>query len=318
MNNNGNEYAGYSNIYENSASESYNTPTRAAALPLRGYIGGNNGESIFSAFSGDSVHKDSDIGQYAAGSSTSGKRPIYSGYSRPTRVTENYPEGSADSGIQGYQDSSGASSYSESDHIYAPYSPGGLTSEYSFGKQKNDPLNLKGGNKYNGVYSIPTETRYTRGNTGHVSYNRDVPSFVLGNSGQGSHFSKAPGTYSSAKPSKYGYKSLSNSRYAPNSGVTYNTRERDGYYMPYSKGSGKVILIKNNNPSYTGRVYSDESFYAGSNGGYRSKSSFANGYSAPLNFDGYTGSNSYDDGPAILRRYRTTSGPMFLQKPIYS
>lgn len=318
VNNNGNEYAGYSNIYENSASESYNTPTRSASIPLKGYIGGNNGESIFNAFSSDSVHKDSDIGQYAASSSSSSKKiPAYSGYSRPTRITENYPEGSVDSGVQGYQDSSSASSYSESDHIYAPYSPSGLTSEYSFGKQKNDPLNLKGGNKYNGVYSIPSDTRYTRGNTGHVSYNRDIPSFMSGSSGQGSLFSKIHGTYSSGKPSKYNYKYLSNSRYTPTTnGVTY-TRERDGYYMPYSKGSGKVILIKNNSPSYTGRVYSDESLYAGSNGGYRSKSGFANGYPASLNFDGYTGSSSYDDGPAILRRYRTSNGPMFLQKSIY-
>lgn len=317
VNNNGNEYAGYSNIYENSASESYtNTPTRAASLPLRGYIGGNNGDSIFNAFSTDSVHKDSDISQYAASSSSSSSKriPAYSGYSKPTRVTENYPEGSADSSVQGYQDSSGASSYSESDHIYTSYSPGGLTSEYSFGKQKNDPLNLKGGNKYNGVYSILSGTRYTRGNTGHVSYNRDIPSFMSGS--PGSHFSKAPGTYSSGKLSKYGYKNLSNSRYAPTSGVTY-TRDRDGYYMPYSKGSGKIILIKNNSPSYMGRVYSDEPLYASSNGGYKSKSGFANGYPASLNFDGYTGSSSYDDGPTILRRYRTSNGPMFLQKSIY-
>lgn len=315
MNNNGNEYAGYSSTYENSASESYNTPSRATALPLRGYIGGNNGKSLFNAYSSDSVHKDSDI-QYAASSSTSSKRiPAYTGYSRPTRVSENYPEGSADSGVQGY-DSSDASSYSqESDPIYAPYSPGGLTSEYSFGKQKNDPLNLKGGNKYTGVYSIPSETRFTRGNAGHVSYNRDVPSFMSGSSVQSSHFSKVHGTYSSGKPSKYGYKFLS--RYLPNSGVTYMSRERDGYYMPYGKGNGKVILIKNNSPSYTGRVYSDEPIYAGSNGGYRSKSGFANGYSASPNFDGYIGSSSYDDSPTILRRYRT-SGPMFLQKSIYS
>lgn len=41
------KYAGYSSTYENSASESYNTPSRATALPLRGYIGGNNGKSLF-------------------------------------------------------------------------------------------------------------------------------------------------------------------------------------------------------------------------------------------------------------------------------
>lgn len=312
-NDHGNEYAGYSNTYENTASESYNIPTRATAVPLRGYIGGNNnGESTFNAYSGDSAQKESEFAQYAATSSSNKRIPAYPGYARPTRVSENYPEGSVNSGVQGYHgSSSGSSSYSASDHIYAPYSPDGLTSEYSFGKQKNDPLNLKGGNKYSGVFSIPSETRYTRGNAGHVSYNRDIPSFMSASSGLDGHFSKAHGAiYSSGKPSKYSYKY--SSRYAPNSGVTYMSRERDGYYVPYGKGSGKVIVIKDNNPSYTGRVYSDEPLYAGSNG-YKSKNGFASGYSASPNFDGYTG--SYDDGPTILRRYR--SGPVFLQKPIY-
>ncbi|XP_077261848.1 uncharacterized protein LOC143897237 [Temnothorax americanus] len=320
-NDHGNEYAGYSNTYENSASESYNTPTRATSnTPLRGYIGGNNnGESAFSAYTSDLVHKDSDFGQYAASSTSSGKRiPAYSGY-RPTRISDNYPEGSTDSGVQGYLGSSGSSSYSESaDQIYAPYSSSGLTSEYSFGKLKNDPLNLKGGNKYSGIFSIPSETRYTRGSAGHVSYNRDIPSFMSTSSGQsflGSNFPKTHGIYSSGKPSKYGYKYLS--RYAPNSGVTYLPRERDGYYMPVGKGSGKVIIIKDSSPSYTGRVYSDDPLYAASSvSGYRSKSGFANGFSASPNFEGYIGSSTYDDNPAIVGRYRT-SGPMFLQKSIY-
>lgn len=309
-NDHGNEYAGYSNIYENSASESYTIPTRAA-IPLRGYNANNNAESTYNAYSSDSIQKDSDFGQYAASSSNSKRIPAYPGYSRPTRVSENYPEGSADSGIQGYHGSSGSSSYSESDHIYAPYSSGGLTGEYSFGKQKNDPLNLKGGNKY--IYSIPSEMRYTRGNAAHMSYNHDVPSFISGSSVLNSPFSKAPGIYSSTKPSKYKYLS----RYAPNNGVTYLSRDRDGYYMPYNKGSGKVIIIKDNSPSYTGRVYSDEPAYAASN--YRSKSSFANGYSTSPNFDGYTGSRSYDDSydPTIPRRYRPSGGHMFVQKSIY-
>ncbi|XP_012537764.1 probable ATP-dependent RNA helicase ddx17 [Monomorium pharaonis] len=309
-NDHGNEYAGYANIYGNSASESNTTPNRATST-LRGYIGANNnGESTFNAYSSDSINKDSDFGQYAAASSSSSKKiPAYLGFSRPTRVPDNYPEGSADNGSQGYRGS-------ESDHIYAPYSSGGLTSEYLFGKQKNDPLNLKGGNKYSGVYSIPSETRYTRGNTGHVIYNRDVPSFVLGGSRLSSLFSKAPGIYSSTKSNKYGSKYLS--RYAPNSEVTYVSRERDNYYMPYGKGGRKVIVIKDNNPSYTGRVYSDEPLYAGSDSSYiRSKSGFANGYSASPNFDGYTGSSSYDDSSTMIRRYRTSSGPMFI-KPIYA
>lgn len=310
-NDHGNEYAGYSNTYENSASESYTIPTRAS-IALKGYTSANNNrESTYNAYSSDTVHKDSDFGQYAASSTSSSKRiPAYPGYSRPTRVSENYPEGSADSGIQGYHGSSGSSSYSESDHIYAPYSSSGLTSEYSFGKQKNDPLNLKGGNKY--IYSIPSETRYTRGNAAHVSYNHDVPPFMLGGSGLNRYVSKAPAIYSSAKPSKYKYLS----RYAPNSGAAYLSRDRDGYYMPYSKGSGKVIVLKDNSPSYAGRVYSDEPVYAASNGGYRSKIGFANGYSTSSNFDGYTGSHSYDDGPTIPRRYRP-SGHMFVQKAIY-
>ncbi|XP_011703441.1 PREDICTED: probable ATP-dependent RNA helicase ddx17 [Wasmannia auropunctata] len=322
------QYAGYSNTYENSASESYSSPTRTASVPLRGYIGANNnGESTFNAYSSDSVHKDSDFSQYAAassssnsGSSSSKRIPAYPGYSRPTRVSDNYSEGSADSGVQAAYHglSSGASSYSESDHVYAPYSPGGLTSEYSFGKQKIDPLNLKGGNRYSGIYASPSETRYTRGNSGHVSYNRGVPSFMSGASGLGGHFSKVHNilrdTYPSGKPGKYIYKHLS--RYAPNNGVTYLSGERDGYYAPYGKGSGKVFVIKNNSPSYNGRVYSDEPIYAGSNS-YRSKSFAPNGYSAAANFDGYPGSRSYDDDPAIIRQYRTSGGPIFMQKPLY-
>jgi len=134
---------------------------------------------------------------------------------------------------------------------------------------------------------------------------------LSGSSGLSSPF-KAHGIYSSGKPSKYGYKYLS--RYAPNSGVTYLSRERDGYYVPYGKNSGKIIVIKDNSPS---RVYSKEPLYAGSNINYRSKSGFANGFSASSNFDGYTGSSNYDDGPAILRRYRTSGSPMFVQKSIY-
>ncbi|KAL0107041.1 hypothetical protein PUN28_015534 [Cardiocondyla obscurior] len=314
VNDRGNEYAGYSNTYENTASETYNTPIRATSMPLRGYVGGNNNGEAFNAYSSDLIQKDSDFSQYATSSSVSNKRiPAFPGYSRPTRVSENYPDASVDSDAQGYHSSPGSSSYSESDNIYAPYSLGGPISEFSFGKLKNDPLNLKGGNKYSGVYSVPSETRFTRGNAGSVSYNRDVPSFVSGASGLGNHFSKPHGIYSSVKPSKYGHKS--SSRYAPNSSVTYVSRERDGYYnMPYGKGSGKVIIIKNNSPSYTGRVYSDEPLYAD---GYRSKNNFANGYSASPNFDGYTSSSSYDGGPTVLRRYRA-SGPIFLQKPIYS
>ncbi|KYN03041.1 hypothetical protein ALC62_06135, partial [Cyphomyrmex costatus] len=323
-NDQGNEYAGYSNTYENTASESYTKPTYPTSSPLRGYIDANNNEeSTFNAYVSDSTHKDSDFGQYATSSSSSSssssnsnKRiPAYSGYSRPTRISDNYPEGSTDNGVQGYLDSSGSSSYSESDHIYnTPYSPGGLASEYSFGKQKNDPLNLKGGNKYSGIYSISSGTRYTRGNPGYVNFNRDVPSsFIPGDSGLNSHFSKAHGTYSSGKLNKYGYKL---SRYTPNSSVTYPSRERDSYYMPYSKGGGKVIIIKNNNPNYTGRVYSDESPYAGSNGDYRSQSGFANGFSASSNFDGYTGSSNYNNGPTILRRYRANGGPVFVQKSV--
>ncbi|KYN18510.1 PREDICTED: uncharacterized protein DDB_G0271670-like [Trachymyrmex cornetzi] len=326
-NDQGNEYAGYSNTYENSASEPYTKPTYPTSSPLRGHIdANNNGESIFNAYASDSTHKDSDFGQYTASSSSSSsdsssssssssnsnKRiPAYSGYSRPTRISDNYPESSTDNGIQGYLDSSGSSSYSESDHIYSPYSPGGLTSEHSFGKQKNDPLNLKGGNKHSGgIYLIPSGTRYTRGNPGHVSFNRDVPSFISGDSGLSSHFSQPHGIYSSGKLNKYGYKL---SRYTPNSSATYVPRERDGYYTPYSKGSGKVIIIKNNKPNYAGRVYSEDPIYAGSNGGYRSKS-FANGFSASSNFDGYTGSsNLYNDGPTVPRRYRMVS-PVFVQK----
>ncbi|XP_011642925.1 insoluble matrix shell protein 4-like [Pogonomyrmex barbatus] len=323
-NDHGNEYsniyAGYANTYvENSASESYNVPTRATSVPLRGYTGVNsNREPTFNVYSSDSAHKDSDFGQYAASSSSSSsssssKRiPAYPTYPRPTRLLDNYPEGSANSDVQGHHGSSGASSYSQ-DELYAPYSSGGrLTNEYSFGKQKNDPLDLKGGSKYSGVYSPPFDTRYTRGNVGHVSHNRDLSSYLSGGPGPGGHFSKAHGSiYFSGKPSKYSHKYLS--RYAPNNGVAYSPRERD-YYMPYGKGSGKVFGIKDNSPSYTGRVYPDEPPFVG---GYRSKNGgFVNGYSTSPNFDGYSGSSSYDGGPPVPRRYRT-SGPIFVQKSIY-
>ncbi|KYQ60462.1 hypothetical protein ALC60_00445, partial [Trachymyrmex zeteki] len=275
-------------------------------------IGGNDAGNSYNGYSAN------DQGNEYAGYSNNYENSASESYTKPTyptptRISDNYPESSTINGVQGYLESSGSSSYSESDHIYSPYSPGGLTSEYSFGKQKNDPLNLKGGNKYSGIYSISSGTRYTRGNPVHVSFNRDVPSFISGDSGLSSHFPKAHNTYSSGKLNKHGYKL---SRYTPNSSATYVSRERDGYYTPYGKGGGKVIIIKNNNPNYTGRVYSDDPLYAGSNGGYRSKSGFANGFSASSNFDGYTGSSNYNDGPTVLRRYRASGGPVFVQKSV--
>jgi len=107
------------------------------------------------------------------------------------------------------------------------------------------------------------------------------------------------------------------SRYAPNSGATYS-RERNGYYAPYGKDSRKIIIIKDGRPNYTGRIYSDESGYASSNGSYRSKSgTFMNGYSAS-NFDAYSGgssSSNYNDNPTVSRRYRISS-PMLVKRAI--
>ncbi|KMQ95883.1 hypothetical protein RF55_3870 [Lasius niger] len=319
-NNHRDEYAGYSNIYENPDSDSYTSSTRAATNTLfSGYSNSNNNaeSGTFNTYSNDPINKDSDFGQYAASSSSSSKRvPAYSEYSRP--AVENYSGDSVNSDIQGYRDSSGSSSYSESDQAYPPYLPGGLTSEYSFGKQKDIPYNLKGSNlKYSDIYSIPSETRFTRGNAGYVSHNHDVSSYISG-SRPSSYFSKAPssGIYSTGKPNKYSYKYLS--RYAPNSGVTYLSRERDGYYAPYGKDSRKIIIIKDSRPNYNSRIYSDESSYTGSSGGYRSKSGgFMNGYSTSPNFDAYSGSSSnYNDNPTVSRRYRISGNPMLVKRAI--
>ncbi|XP_012219447.1 probable ATP-dependent RNA helicase ddx17 [Linepithema humile] len=302
----GSEYGGYSNPYENSENSDSYTRT-VTSTPFRGYSGSNSGESTFNAYSsGPAAHKDTDFGQYASSSSSNSKRiPAFPGYPRP--ILENYPEGSDHSNVQGYHGSSG-SSYPESDHAFSPYSPSGL--EYSFGKQKDEPY--KGGNKYSDVYSIPSETRYTRGNAGHASHNHDVPPYIS-SSGPSGHLLKMHGSgnvwYSSGKPGKYSYKYLS--RYAPNTGVTYLSRDRDGYYTPFNKGGGKLIIIKDTRPSYAGgHVYSDEPSYAG---GYRSKSA---GYATSPNFSGYSGNSSYDDGPAMLRRYRNAGG-LLLQKAVY-
>ncbi|EFN64572.1 hypothetical protein EAG_14491 [Camponotus floridanus] len=312
-----NEYAGYSNTYGNSDSDSYTSPTRAATNTLFSGLdsnSNNNAESTFNAYSSAPIYKDSDFSQFAASSTSSKRVPAYSEYSRP--AIENYSGDSVNSDVQGYLGSSSSSSYSENDHVYPPYLPGGLTSEYSFGKQKNVLYNLKDSNKYNDIYSIPSETRFTRGNVGHVSHNHDVSPYISGSRPSG-HFLKThtSGIYSVGKPNKYSYKYLS--RYAPNSGVTYS-RERNGYYAPYGKDSRKIIIIKDGRPNYTGRVYSDESGYASSNGSYRSKSgTFMNGYSAS-NFDAYSGSNSnsnYNDNPTVSRRYRI-SGPMLMKRAI--
>lgn len=239
--------------------------------------------------------------------------PAYSEYSRP--AIENYSGDSINSNVQGYLGSSSSSTYSENDHVYPPYLPGGLTSEYSFGKQKDVLYNLKDSNKYNDIYSIPSETRFTRGNVGHVSHNHDVSPY-LSSSRPSNHFSKAhtSGIYSIGKPNKYSYKYLS--RYAPNNGATYSSRERNGYYAPYGKDSRKIIVIKDSRPSYTGRIYSDEPSYAGSNGSYRSKSgTFMNSYSAS-NVDPYSGSSSnYNENPTVSRRYRI-GGPMLVKRAI--
>lgn len=271
----------------------------------------NNAESAFNAYSSGPIYKDSDFSQFAASSTSSKRVPAYSEYSKP--AIENYSGDSVNSDVQGYFGSSSSSGYSENDHVYPAYLPGGLTSEYSFGKQKDILYNLKDSNKYNDIYSIPSEMRFTRGNVGHVSH--DVSPYIPG-SRPSSHFSKAhtSGIYSIGKPNKYGYKYLS--RYAPNSGATYLSRERNGHYAPYGKDSRKIIIVKDSRPSYTGRIYSDESGYAGSSGSYRSKSgTFMNGYSTS-NFDAYSGSNSnYNDNPTVSRRYRI-SGPMLAKRAI--
>lgn len=274
--------------------------------PFRGYSG-SNGESTFNTYSSGSAaqHKDTDFGQYASSNSNSKRIPAFPGYSRP--ILENYPEGSDHNNVQGYH----GSSHSESDHAFSPYSPAGL--EYSFGKQKDELY--KGSNKYSDTYSIPSETRYTRGNAGHAghaNHNHDLSPYIS-SSGLSGYFPKTHGSanvwYSSGKPGKYSYKYLS--RYAPNT-VTYLSRERDGYYTPFNKGGGKLIIIKDTRPSYAGgHMYSDEPSYAVS--GYRSRNT---GYATSSNFDGYSGNSSYDDGPTMLRRYRNTGG-LLLQKAVY-
>lgn len=328
-NNHESEYAGYSNTYENSNSDSYILSTRATPTSFRGYSNNNNGDSAFKAYSSDSsIYKDSDFGnQYATSSSTvNNKRTPYSaGYSRPTML-KNYQKGSVSEGLQGYHDSSDVSSYSENDHVYSSYLPDNLAGEHSFGRQRDGPYGLKSGGKYNDVYPMLSETRYTRGNTGnignagHMSYNHDISSYA---SRPNNYFSKTPGAYfSSGKPSKYYGYSKYLSRHAPNSGMTYYlSRDRDDYYAPssYGKGGGKVIIIKNNRPGYDGgHVYSDEpSLYSGS---YRSKSGgLMTGYSASPTFDGYNaGSDGYDDSRTLTRRYRNSGGPLLVQRSIYS
>ncbi|XP_014485398.1 PREDICTED: prisilkin-39-like [Dinoponera quadriceps] len=319
-NDHGSDYSGYSKTYENPDGDSYSLSNHAASNPFKGYSGfTSNVEHGFNAYSGGSVQKDSDFGQYTAGSNSNSQRiPAYSAHNKPTML-ENYSEDTADSDVraQGYHGFSGISSYSESDHIYPPYPPAG---EYPFGKQKDGLYsNLKGGNKYNDIHSMSTATRYTRGNAGHSSHNHGASSLYLSSSGPSGHLSKTHGSgvyYSTGKPYKYGYKY--SSRYAPNSGITYLTRERDSHYTPYGKGSGKVIIIKDSRPSYA-NMYSD-SPYIGAPGGYRSKSSgFMSAYSSSPNFDRYGGTSSnYDDGSIIPRRFRASGGPMILQKTVYS
>lgn len=318
------DYSGYSKTYENPDGDSYSLSNHATSVPFRAYSSSNkNVDQNFNTYSGGSAQKDSDFGQYAAGSSSNSQRiPPYPGYTRPVML-ENYAEDTSDGDVraQGYHGSSGVQSYSESDHVYPPYPPAGPTGEYLFGKQKDGPYsNLKGGNKYNDIHSIPSETRYTRGNTGHAGHNHGVSSPYLSGSGPSGYLSKTYGSavhHSAGKPYKYGYKY--SSRYAPNSDVTYLMRERDSHYAPYGKGGGKIVIIKDSRPSYAS-VYSDEPSYI-VGGGYRSKSGgfmSAAGYSASPNFDGYSGGSSYADGPTIPRRYRTSGGPMLVQKTIYS
>jgi len=312
-NDHGSEYAGYSNTYENSDRNTYSLPTRATPTSFKGYSDHNNKLNLaFNAYSSGIAQQDSDFGQYK---SNNNKRiPAYSGYSNPA-VLEHYTEDS-DSDTRGYHDSPDSANYSENDQIYPPYSSGEPTSEYSFGKQKGSPYNFnKGHNKYSDVYPTASETRYTRGNAARVNHNRDVPSYLPDSRANG-QFLKAHGmssTYAaSEKPSKYSYKYIS--RYAPNSGLTYLSRERDAYYTPYGKGSGKIIIIKEKRPSH---AYSEPSY---ADNGYRSKNSgFMSGYSTLSNFDGYGGSSSnYNDGANMPRRYRYAGGPMILQKTVYS
>jgi len=314
-NDHGGEYAGYSNTYENSDRNTYSLPTRATPTSFRGYSDRNNKLNLAfnSAYSSGIPQQDSDFGQYK---SNNNKRiPAYSGYSNPL---EHYAEDSANSDSQGYRDSSDSASYSESDQVYPPYSSSEPTSEYSFGKQKGGPYNNfnKGHNKYSDVYQTASETRYTRGNAAHINHNRDVPSY-LPDSRTNGQFLKAHSVSSayeaSGKPNKYSYKYIS--RYAPNSGLTYLSRERDTYYAPYGKGSGKIIIIKEKRPShaYSEPSYTDNNGYRGKNGG------FMGGYSTLSNFDGYTsGSSNYNDGANVHRRYRYAGGPMILQKTVYS
>jgi len=313
----GSEYAGYSNTYENSNRNTYSLPTRATPTSFRGYSDYNNKLNLaFNAYSSGIAQQDSDFDQYK--SNNKKRRPAYSGYSN-SAVLEHYAEDSTDSDSQGYHDSSDSASYSENDQVYSPYSSGESTSEYSFGKQKGGPYNNfnKGHNKYSDVHPTASETRYTRGNAVHVNHNRDVPSYLSDSRANGQQILKAHGMSSayaaSGKPSKYRY----NSRYAPNSGLAYLSRERDAYYAPYGKGSGKIIIIKEKRPSH---AYTSEPSYADNNAGYRSKNGgFMDAYSTLSNFDGYGGSNgNYNDGMNVPRRYRYAGGPMILQKTVYS
>lgn len=312
------DYSGYSKTYETPDDDSYSLSTQATSIPSRGYSSSNNkADPSFNSYSSGSFQKNSDFGQYAAGSNSNSQRiPSYPGYtSRPAVMLENYAEGTVDSEThtQGYHGASGTPSYSESDQVYPPYPSVDPAGEYLFGKQKGGPYgSLKGGNRYNNIHSMPSEMRYTRGNAGQASYNHGVSSPYLSGSGPGGYLSKAYGSsvYSSAgKPYKYGYKYLS--RYAPNSGVTY-TRERDSHYATpyYGKPGGKVIIIKDNRPSYM-NLYPDEPSYMN---GYRSKSGGLMGaasYPALPNIDIYEGST-------LPRRYRATNGPTVVQKTVYS
>lgn len=322
-NDHGSEYAGYYKGYENpDGGDSYNAAAHSASsAQFGGYSGSNNnGESTFNAYSSGSTHKDSDFGQYAAGGSGNNQRlPLsYLGYLRLAAL-ENYPETTADSDVQRYQQqgSSGAPSYADSNRAYPPYSPNDSTNE--FGKQKNQLYNLKGGNKYRDIYSaIPTEMRYTRGHA--TSHTRDATPYLPGPASS-THLSKTYGSnvYSSGKPYKYGYKYLS--RYGPNSGATYSSRERDGHYASYNKGNGKIVLMKDGKLNYFagGPFYADEPLYAGGSAGYRSKSGgYTSAGGLSNNYDRYSGAgNNYDDGLVMLRRYRTNGGHMIMQRAAY-
>lgn len=316
----GSEYAGYSNTYENVDGDSYLLSTHSTPSPFRGYSSArnNNRDRAFNAYSSSAVHHtDTDFGRYGNNENTHKRMRTYSGYPKTT-VIENYPEDS-DSDAQGYHDSSDSSSYSAvNDQVYPAYSSRGPTSEYSFVKQKGTaPYSLKGQNKYGDVYPA-SETRYTRGNVAHVSQNRDVSPYLSDSRPSGQFYKThgASSAYTSGKPStKYNYKY--SSRYAPNSGMSYLSRERDAYYSPYGKGSGKIVMIKDNRPSYAGHAYSEPTY---DNGGHRSKSNgFPGSYSTTSNFDGYGANNSnYDEGPTVPRRYRYAGGPMILHRTVYS